>query len=246
MAWLGCVAIPFVGQLAWVVLALVSGWRMIALGRLESSGFLDGFKQKKIIGAWPLYMKSELAFALFGALFTLVASMNEVPVVLFAALVLLRIVWLGLVSLNNFSAGTLAIEAAAKFEGEALHPTVRFLPLAIFGAPLLSIPFFLLAIIAELVKIPGWISTITNLLLVIACILGIASVILIHTVLEQASDAIYESNRKRSARPKKKVEIADSSATAHLKQKIYPDPPPAAGDGEVIPFEDDSSGASRS
>ena len=248
VAWLGCVAFPFVGQLAWVVLALVSGWRMIALGRLESSGFLDGFKQYKLIQAWPLYMKIELALAIFGALCTLVASMNDVPVVLFAALVLLRIAWLGLVSLNNFSAGVLGFQAVTKFEGEAPHPAFRFLPLAIFGAPILSVPFFLQTIVAELVKIPGWVSTITNLLLVFACILGIASVILIHTVLEQASDAIYESKKKRSARQRKRanVEIEDSAATAHLKQKIFPDPPPAPGDGDVIPFENDSTDSSRS
>lgn len=248
VAWLGCVAIPFVGQLAWVVLAMVSGWRMIALGRLESSRFLDGFKQNKLIVAWPLYMKFELAVAIFGALFTIVASINEKSVVLLAILVLLRIAWLGLVSLNNFSAGTLGFQAVTKFEGQAPHPTFRFLPLAIFGAPILSIPFFLLGIVAELVKIPGWISTNTNLLLVFACILGIASVILIHTVIEQASDAIYESKKKRMAQSKKKIniKIEDSKANVHLKQMIFPDPPPAPGDGDVIPFEDDSSGASRS
>ena len=174
--------------------------------------------------------------------------MNVVPPVLFAALALMRIAWLGLVSLNNFSVGILGFQVVKKFEGEALHPAFRFLPLVIFGAPILSIPFFLQTIVAELAKIPGWVSTISNLLLVFACILGIASVILIHTVLEQASDAIYESKKKRSARRKKmdNVEIENWPATAHLKQTIFPDPPPAPGDGDVIPFENDSTDPSRS
>ena len=246
VAWLGCIALPIAGQLAWVVLALVSGWRMIALGRLTRTEFLVQFNKHKW-GMWlPQSMKFELGIAILGGLFTLVASMNTMPAALFALLVLIRLVWLGLVSWNNFSVGMLALKASEMLEGEAPHSAIRFLPLANFGAPILSIPFFLLSVIAEVVKIPGWINTLANLLLVIACILGIASVILIHTLLEQTIDAVGEDRRKRAIKRKRKVEVAESPDTAHLKQRIFPDPPPMAGEGDVIPFEDDSSGANRS
>lgn len=246
VAWLGCIALPIAGQLAWVVLALVSGWRRIAFGRLTLTEFYVQFQKHKWGMRLPQSMKFELGIAILGGLFTVVASMNTMPPVLFALLVLIRLVWLGLMSLNNFSVAVLAMKASETLHGKPPHPAIQYLPLANFGAPILSVPFFLLSVIAEVVKIPGWINTLANLLLVIACILGIASVILIHTLLEQTIDAVGEDRRKRAIKRKRKVEVAESPDTAHLKQKIFPDPPPMAGEGDVIPFEDDSSGANRS
>ncbi len=262
VVWLGCVAVPIVGQLAWVVLALVSGWRTLALRRLLKTQFLEGFKQHKFIAAWPSTMNAELGVALFGGLFTIVGSMNEMHPVVIAMLVLVRIAWLGLVSINNFSAATLALASSAKLGGDPPHPSFRYIHLAIFGAPILATPYFLLGVIDNVVKVPGWISTPLILFFVIACIFGIAGVIMIHTALEQASDALVESQRRHSRKAKRNgAGSGESSNQAakpnfkpnfkpnskpYSKQEIFPDPPPADGDGDVIPFEDDSPGPSRS
>lgn len=230
LIWLGCIAVPFVGQVAWVVLVLVSGWRALALHRLQATEFWQKLQSAIPKNSWQSLMWAELALAVLGGGATLVVSSAEVPPPLVVILSLLRVAWMGLVTVNNLFALNMAVAVVKRSDEAPLEPFFQAGPLVTLGAPLLFLPLLALEASQPFFKtFPQWIMISVGLVTVAGCVAGVVSIVMIHLALVRARDAATASPPPRRPSPQ------------HGVRKVHPPPPipdapPLAGDGDVIPF----------
>lgn len=236
--WLGCVALPLVGGLAWVALALISGWRTLALWRLQQTTFVSDLGSNPVVASWWILARTELAVAIIGGMMTAVASLNDVPWPFEILLSLFHIAWVGLVGYNNFAALTLATRARAQYgEGES-ESHMKFAPHAAVLAPLLFVPFFLLMTVNRFATVPGWIGATITMILVLGCIVGIAGVVMTRSALQDAGEALLDHYRRQQSTRKRS---ATGRSDAHSSTSENVRTPQRPNDDDPIPLADEET-----
>lgn len=240
VVWFGCVAVPYVGPLAWVVLALASCLRAVARWRLESTGFPDAWKGKGLVGSWWQLTVAETAIAVCCGAFTIVVSRSDIPPALVFMLLLARLVWLCLLTLNNLCALLVGLATIQKYGDAPAGKHYQFGPLVLLGAPILCLPHLVVVAGSSIGKAPVWLDVIVQFLFVMGCIFGITSVFMIYSILETATDAIHQSRIVKDPLPARRpVDVGPTSPTPRPAPRAAPDPPPQTDVGDVIPFADD-------
>ena len=237
LLWLGCVAVPVIGQLAWVALAIASGLRSVAHWRLVQTKYLSMFAQEPMLASWSRFAIAELAVAVCGGILTIVTSTRTNPMAILLILCILRIAWMGLVCVNNYSAVALGMATIRKFSPDPLPSHFRLAPIALFAAPILFLPFLITVAFAGPTQPPEWVATINVSFLVLGCLIGITSVIMAFSLLDLTADALHESRRPTEpGSPGDQTPRIRTPEHRAPKQPRIPDAPPSAGEGEVIPF----------
>ncbi|MSR69189.1 MAG: hypothetical protein EXS17_02445 [Phycisphaerales bacterium] len=237
LIWLGCVAVPMLGGVAWVFLMLATGWRAIGSYRLAQEKFIDQFEQPTYLRSFTPLVHAELAVGCAVAFLTLASSMSNFPIVAVVLLALGQVAWLLLISVNNFLTLEIARVVGRMCGTEPTTPLIRFAPLVIFGAPALFLPLLCIRLLNTLLPtpLPDEIGAGAALIVAVGCIAGAASVLLIQAELTNAHDALCESHRAPRVTPVHHPPV---------RRMARQDEPPAPGSGDVIPFEDDPPSSS--
>ena len=233
LLWIGCVATPTLGGVAWFLLLLASGWRAIGRHRLDKEKYLAQFSSQGALGVFTSLVHAELAVGCCVAFLTVARSFSDLPKVVVVLLVVTQVGWLGLISVNNLLILQLARAIGRLCDEEPVTPLIRFAPPVILGAAACFVPLFFIRLLNDLLPtpLPAEIATGAGLIVAVGCIGGFASVILIQAELTSASDALVASRRTRSHEPQVNY--------ASLRKQRVVDEPPTPGTGDVIPFAND-------
>lgn len=232
LIWLGCVAVPTMGGVAWVFLMLATGWRAIGNHRLAQVRFFDQLELPGHLRAFAPLVHAELAIGCSVAFLTLASSMSNFPTTAALLLALGQVAWLGLISVNNFLTLQIARAVGTKCGREPTTQLIRFAPFVIFGAPALFLPFLTVRLLNGFLAnpIPDEVQSGAGLIMAVGCIAGCASVLLIQVEVTSACEAVNES---RKAKPR-------TQPSHSQRRRSGPrDEPPAPGNGDVIPFADE-------
>ncbi|MSR45279.1 MAG: hypothetical protein EXS15_08015 [Phycisphaerales bacterium] len=230
--WLGCFTLPLVGPLAWILLTISAGVRILALRRIIASGIGRTLSPPFPLALWPRLAWAELVVAVLGSALTVIASSVDVPGAFTALLLILRIGWIGLVAINNAHALSFSVALAKGTPSDSGARMFQFALTATVAAPILMLPFFLLEIVGAFTAgIPPWVTWSVRAVTVAGLFAGVGSVVLIARAiscgLDAAAHAVQPTRRDESVRIRRRPPA------------VIPDAPPLAGEGDVIPFAED-------
>ncbi len=232
LIWLGCVAVPTCGGVAWFFLMLATGWRAIGNHRLAQVTFFDRVEMPGFLRSFVPLVHAELAVGCVVAFLSVASSMSNFPDAAFVILTLGEVAWLGLISTNNFLTVQIARVVGMKCGREATTPLIRFVPLVIFGAPALFLPLLVVRLLNGILTSPlsDEITAGAGLIVAVGCIAGCASVFLIQAEVASACEGVLESRRAKPPR---------QPIHSPRRRRQQFDEPPSPGDGDVIPFADE-------
>jgi len=218
--WAGCTQVPWVGQVAWVLLAIMALWRVIALYRLREHLRSAPESALTIPPQLMTLASAECVVGAVGALVTFVVSTGATATPIVVVLTLLHIVLVCMDAASTFMLSRYAASVAQ--DGEEVMPS-WWVPasLAMLGAPLTMVAGIAAESAAGLAAgaIPSWVIATVRLVSLLGCVAGIAGVVAcVHALAAVArvrramgverDDAPPDSRpmRRRSASPPKAQE----------------------------------------
>ncbi|MSR28321.1 MAG: hypothetical protein EXS03_01940 [Phycisphaerales bacterium] len=236
--WGGCTLLPWIGSVAWVLLALAGLWRALALRRLWGSSTLETLLATPEVQTLRSSAWVEVGLGAVGSALTFHTSMGGAGIAEIIALLAGRLAWVSVVGVNTFLIARVGLRVTRSHQGEEPPPLWSLCLMGTLVAPVLMFGSLAAAMVSAFSagQIDEWIVTTLQLVSLIGCAAGIVGITACAWALSAAGRAMARTHLEDEAPSPAKIRRPRSGEPPVAR-------PPAISPPGVIPFADEDEGA---